>query len=60
METHTVDEVPVGTRVAHGILGEGVVTAIGELSGEPSITINFRQVGEKKLLLRFAKLKILK
>ena len=55
----TQDVLPTGTKVAHEKLGHGVVVSLGELSGEPTVVINFSEVGEKKLLLKFAKLKLL-
>ena len=48
-----------GMRIAHEKLGVGTVKTLGELSGEPTVIIDFQQLGEKKLLLKFAKLKIL-
>lgn len=57
---HSPQEVPVGTRILHPKLGEGKVTALGNVAGEPSITVEFVQVGVKKLLLKFAKFDILK
>lgn len=48
-----------GGIVAHEKLGTGKVISLGELSGEPTVIIDFNQLGEKKLLLKFAKLKVL-
>ena len=53
------DKIIVGTNVEHRRFGYGKVS---EIEGErPNIkaTINFRNKGEKKLLLKFAKLKII-
>ena len=55
---HTPDEVPVGTRIIHAKLGEGVVTKLDFVMGEGVITVNFSQAGEKKLYLRFAQFNI--
>lgn len=57
---HSIDEISVGTRIEHPKLGKGEVTAIGNIAGEPSITVEFEVVGTKKLLLKFAKFNILK
>lgn len=56
--THTPDEVPVGTRIVHAKLGEGVVTKLDYVMGEGVITVRFTQAGEKKLYLRFAQFEI--
>ncbi|MDE6636609.1 MAG: ATP-dependent helicase, partial [Muribaculaceae bacterium] len=56
--THTPDEVPVGTRIVHAKLGEGIVTKLDFVMGEGVITVKFAQAGEKKLYLRFAQFKI--
>ncbi len=47
-----------GATVSHEKLGTGEVVSLGELSGEPTVIINFQQFGEKKLLLKFAKLRV--
>ena len=56
---HTASELSVGTHIEHPKLGVGTITAIGNVSGEESITVDFGNVGVKKLLLRFAKFTIL-
>lgn len=56
---HSIDEISVGTRIEHPKLGKGEVTAIGNIAGEPSITVEFEVVGSKKLLLKFAKFNII-
>ena len=50
---------PIGTQVEHQRFGEGVVTLIEGAGNDKKATINFKGTGEKKLLLRFAKLKII-
>lgn len=57
--THSVDELSEGMRIEHAKLGKGTVTAISSVSGEPSVTVVFDVMGEKKLLLKFAKFEIL-
>lgn len=56
---HTSDEVTIGTRIEHTKLGVGTIIGTGHISGEPSITVDFGPIGIKKLLLKFAKFKIL-
>ncbi len=57
--THSPEEVPVGTRIVHPKLGEGVVTKLDFVMGEGVITVKFNQAGDKKLYLRFAQFNIL-
>ncbi|MDE6553611.1 MAG: UvrD-helicase domain-containing protein [Muribaculaceae bacterium] len=56
--THTPDEVPVGTKIIHPKLGEGVVTKLDFVMGEGVVTVKFTQAGDKKLYLRFAQFNI--
>ncbi len=56
---HSIDEINIGTRIEHPKLGKGTVTEIGNIAGEPSITVNFEFIGSKKLLLKFAKFNII-
>ncbi|MDE6378919.1 MAG: UvrD-helicase domain-containing protein [Muribaculaceae bacterium] len=55
---HAPDEVPVGTRIVHPKLGEGVVTKLDFVMGEGVITVSFTQAGAKKLYLKFAQFDI--
>ncbi|MDE5874161.1 MAG: hypothetical protein K2H15_00835, partial [Muribaculaceae bacterium] len=57
---HSVDEIAVGTKIEHERFGKGTIKKIEKLSGEDSISVDFGVVGVKKLLLKFAKFKILK
>ena len=52
-------ELPTGTKVEHQRFGKGVVVQVEGAGNDKKATIKFSGVGEKKLLLRFAKLKIL-
>ncbi len=57
-ETAAVDELVEGTRVYHDRFGSGVIR---QIDGEPPNTtavVDFDKSGEKKLLLRFARLKL--
>ena len=53
-------ELRVGSVIEHNKYGRGEVRSLGQLSGEPTITVDFGVVGIKKLMLKFAKFNILK
>ncbi|MCM1369105.1 MAG: UvrD-helicase domain-containing protein [Candidatus Amulumruptor caecigallinarius] len=57
---HAPNELNIGMKIEHAKLGTGVITDKGHISGEPSITVDFGATGVKRLLLKFAKFKILK
>lgn len=57
---HTPDELKPGDKIRHAKFGVGTVESISSISGEPSINVNFKELGLKRLLLRFAKFDILK
>lgn len=50
----------VGSKIEHGKFGVGEVLKIEHVSGNDMIMVDFGVVGVKKLLLRFAKFRILK
>ena len=54
---HVID-LAVGTKVEHQRFGKGIVTLIEGAGNDKKATIKFNGTGDKKLLLRFAKLKI--
>ncbi len=56
---HTSDEVKIGTVIQHERFGKGTITQLSQISGEDMITVDFGVVGIKKLLLKFAKFKII-
>lgn len=56
---HRPEDLDIGNKISHAKFGIGIVTEISSISGEPSITVNFKELGIKKLLLRFAKFDIL-
>lgn len=56
---HTPDELEIGMKIEHPKLGHGKISAIGNVQGEPSITVDFGVTGVKKLLLKFAKFEII-
>ncbi len=55
---HTPDELAIGMKIEHPKLGVGKIAAMGNVQGEPSITVDFGVTGIKKLLLKFAKFTI--
>ena len=55
---HVID-LAVGTKVEHQRFGKGIVTLIEGVGNDKKATIKFNGTGDKKLLLRFAKLKII-
>lgn len=52
---HNIHELAIGQKIEHPKLGIGEITGIGNIQGEPSITVDFGIIGVKKLLLKFAK-----
>lgn len=56
---HTPDELQIGMKIEHPKLGVGKIISMGNVQGEPSITVDFGVTGVKKLLLKFAKFQIL-
>ena len=50
--------VTVGCKVQHDRFGLGIVTAIEGKGIDIKATVNFENVGQKQLLLRFAKIKV--
>lgn len=56
---HSPEELSVGMRIEHSKLGVGTIIRTGNISGEPSITVDFGPVGTKNLLLRYARFNIL-
>ncbi len=56
---HCADSLKAGMKIEHSKFGKGVIAKTGNISGEPSITVVFDNVGTKNLLLRYAKFNIL-
>lgn len=54
---HSVDELSIDMPINHLRFGKGVITNI-EISTDPKIVVKFENVGNKTLLLKFAKFKI--
>lgn len=55
MTTHEANELSLDMKIFHSVFGEGVITKIDTSTSNHIIHVNFSEVGEKKLLLRFAK-----
>jgi DNA helicase-2/ATP-dependent DNA helicase PcrA len=53
-------EISVGDRVKHPKLGEGDVVDIHPFGEETCAIIAFEQLGQKKVILKYAKLKVVK
>jgi DNA helicase-2/ATP-dependent DNA helicase PcrA len=58
--TSDLEQISPGTRVSHERFGEGEVISIDGRAPNTTAKLLFYSAGEKKLLLRFAKLKITK
>lgn len=55
-----IDELIEGKKVRHNIFGIGTILKIDLNSNQRKAIVNFKNVGEKTLLLNFAKLKVIK
>lgn len=58
-DLHKAADLKTGMRIEHNKFGTGTISAIGNVSGQDSITVEFDNVGTKKLLLMFARFKII-
>jgi hypothetical protein len=52
-------EIGVGDRVRHPKLGEGEVLDVHPFGEETCAVISFEGVGQKKIILKYAKLKVI-
>lgn len=59
MDIHDVSELSVGTKIEHSKFGKGTVIQIGKMMEQPMIAVDFVTFGEKKLILKFARFKII-
>lgn len=48
-------QLTTGTRIAHERFGEGIITSLSGEGSDARISVRFENVGEKTLLLKFAK-----
>ena len=60
MSSNDINELNEGMNVRHQIFGVGTIKKIDLHSNQKKAIINFKNVGEKTLLLNFAKLKVIK
>ncbi|MBN1997797.1 UvrD-helicase domain-containing protein [candidate division KSB1 bacterium] len=58
-ESQETGQLCVGARVRHPIFGKGNILRIEKMSGNIKVTVLFDRVGEKRLVLPYAKLEIL-
>ncbi|MDE7396634.1 MAG: ATP-binding domain-containing protein, partial [Muribaculum sp.] len=58
-EAHVASELHAGMRIRHNRFGAGNIIAIDTSGSEDAIVVRFDVLGEKKLLLRFAKFDII-
>ncbi|MCH5246267.1 MAG: UvrD-helicase domain-containing protein [Muribaculaceae bacterium] len=59
-QTHTVNELSTGQRIVHLTHGRGVIVKIDTSLADARILVNFDELGEKLLMLRYAKFIITK
>ena len=55
-----IDDLIEGAKVRHQVFGLGTIEKIDNNSNQRKAIVNFKNIGEKTLLLNFAKLKIIK
>lgn len=48
-----------GVKIRHGIFGDGVIDKIESVNGDEIIIVNFKSVGNKKLMLKYAKFTVI-
>ena len=60
MSSNDINELNEGMNVRHQIFGVGIIKKIDLHSNQKKAIVNFKNVGEKTLLLNFAKLKVIK
>lgn len=56
---HTINEVSEGCNIQHSVFGGGTIVKIDQSGSDPKIVVEFNTVGQRTLLLKFAKFKIL-
>ena len=54
-----MSKIKIGMQVKHGRFGEGKVIAISGEGSNKKATVFFTGIGQKELLLKFAKLEII-
>ncbi len=56
---HNADELAVGTEIMHSQFGHGVITELDGSGADEKMHVRFDEIGERTLLLKFARIKIL-
>ena len=56
---HQADDLSVGMKIEHSRFGSGTITKVDTESTDARIVVQFTNVGEKTLLLKFAKFNII-
>lgn len=52
------DDLKVGQQIEHFRFGKGAIQSIEGAKGNEVLTVHFKEVGEKRIMLKFAKLKV--
>ena len=60
IKSSNIDDLIEGVNVKHEIFGIGIIKKVDNHSNQKKAIVNFKNVGEKTLLLNFAKLKVIK
>ena len=55
---HNLDEINEGNEIIHNRFGKGVITKIDNRGNAPKIIVEFEVMGQRTLLLKYAKFKI--
>ncbi len=55
MGYHRAASLKAGMRILHNRFGQGTIISVGKIAGEEGMTVDFDQVGEKKMILKFAR-----
>ncbi len=58
-DLHTIEQLATGMTIEHSRFGRGVITDIDTAAGDARIEVSFNTLGVKKLLLKFARFKII-
>jgi DNA helicase-2/ATP-dependent DNA helicase PcrA len=58
-KNRTIEGIVVGNKVVHNLFGEGEVIALEGTGNNALATIKFKNTSEKKLLLKYARLKVI-
>jgi len=60
IKSSNIDDLIEGVNVKHEIFGIGTIKKVDNHSNQKKAIVNFKNIGEKTLLLNFAKLKVIK